>query len=251
MKKILLFVTLLTIVAFPQEHRFKGNVKVNKLEATAVNAQKITADSVLFLHLVGVDTSYAGLDSIQVYNAIALKADKNSPTFTGTVVLPSTTSIGNVSSTELGYLDNVTGNIQPQINAKLNATDTLSLSNRINAKASIAQLSAVKTLSFIQNDPDSATSFTILKTKVQITIDSVYALAQGDTSSIDFQIYYGVNRTSGTGIWASNQIANNITIGETFTGFANDIIPINNLIWISIPAITNLPTEFLCVIYYH
>lgn len=131
MKKILLFVTLLTIVAFPQEHRFKGNVKVNKLEATAVNAQKITADSVLSLHLVGVDTSYAGLDSIQVYNAIALKADKNSPTFTGTVVLPSTTSIGNVSSTELGYLDNVTGSIQTQLNAKASMVITDSLAEDI------------------------------------------------------------------------------------------------------------------------
>jgi microcystin-dependent protein len=39
-----------------------------------------------------------------------------SPTFTGTVVLPSTTSIGNVSSTEIGYLDNVTSAIQTQLN---------------------------------------------------------------------------------------------------------------------------------------
>ena len=37
------------------------------------------------------------------------------PTFTGTVVLPSTTSIGNVSSTEIGYLDGVTSAIQTQI----------------------------------------------------------------------------------------------------------------------------------------
>ena len=46
------------------------------------------------------------------------KAELNSPTFTGTVALPSTTSIGNVSSTELGYLDGVTSAIQTQINAK-------------------------------------------------------------------------------------------------------------------------------------
>lgn len=41
-----------------------------------------------------------------------------SPTLTGTVTLPSTTSIGNVSSTELGYLDGVTSAIQTQLNAK-------------------------------------------------------------------------------------------------------------------------------------
>jgi hypothetical protein len=40
----------------------------------------------------------------------------NSPTFTGTVVLPSTTSIGNVSNTEIGYLDGVTSAIQTQLN---------------------------------------------------------------------------------------------------------------------------------------
>jgi hypothetical protein len=41
-----------------------------------------------------------------------------SPTFTGTVVLPSTTSIGNVSSTELGYVDGVTSAIQTQLDAR-------------------------------------------------------------------------------------------------------------------------------------
>jgi hypothetical protein len=41
-----------------------------------------------------------------------------SPTFTGTVTLPSSTSIGSVSSTELGYLDGASSSIQTQLNAK-------------------------------------------------------------------------------------------------------------------------------------
>jgi hypothetical protein len=41
------------------------------------------------------------------------------PTFTGTVVLPSTTSIGTVSATELGYVAGVTSAIQTQLNGKL------------------------------------------------------------------------------------------------------------------------------------
>lgn len=49
---------------------------------------------------------------------LALKAPLSGPTFTGTVVLPSTTSIGNVSSTEIGYVDGVTSAIQTQLNAK-------------------------------------------------------------------------------------------------------------------------------------
>ena len=40
------------------------------------------------------------------------------PTFTGTVVLPSTTSIGTVTSTEIGYVDGVTSAIQTQIDTK-------------------------------------------------------------------------------------------------------------------------------------
>ena len=40
------------------------------------------------------------------------------PTFTGTVVLPSTTSIGDVSATEISYLDGVTSALQTQVNAK-------------------------------------------------------------------------------------------------------------------------------------
>jgi hypothetical protein len=37
------------------------------------------------------------------------------PTFTGNVVLPSTTSIGDVTATEIGYLENVTSSIQTQL----------------------------------------------------------------------------------------------------------------------------------------
>ena len=56
--------------------------------------------------------------STATQSALDLKADLAGPTFTGTVVLPSTTSIGNVSATELGYVDGVTSAIQTQLNAK-------------------------------------------------------------------------------------------------------------------------------------
>ena len=57
-----------------------------------------------------------------------------SPTFTGTVVLPGSTSIGGISSTELSYLDNVSSNIQVQLSDKqpLNANLT-SYANAANA----------------------------------------------------------------------------------------------------------------------
>jgi hypothetical protein len=50
--------------------------------------------------------------------ALDLKAPLANATFTGTIVLPETTSIANVTSTEIGYLDGVTSSIQSQLDAK-------------------------------------------------------------------------------------------------------------------------------------
>ena len=61
---------------------------------------------------LGDDANFA----TSVTTSLSLKAPLASPTFTGTVVLPSTTSIGTVSNTEIGYLDGVTSSIQTQIN---------------------------------------------------------------------------------------------------------------------------------------
>jgi hypothetical protein len=68
---------------------------------------------------LGNDANYAST----ITTALGLKAPLSGPTFTGTVVLPSTTSIGTVSSTEIGYVDGVTSAIQTQLDAKL-ATST-------------------------------------------------------------------------------------------------------------------------------
>ena len=54
-----------------------------------------------------------------------------SPTFTGTVVLPSDTSIGNVSATEIGYVDGVTSAIQTQLNSKAGDNDQFVLGSAI------------------------------------------------------------------------------------------------------------------------
>jgi hypothetical protein len=74
-------------------------------------------------------TLNSALDALE-----AQKAPLVDPTFTGTVVLPSTTSVGNVSAVELAYVDGVTSSIQTQINAKAPSatptfTGTVSLTN--------------------------------------------------------------------------------------------------------------------------
>jgi hypothetical protein len=48
----------------------------------------------------------------------AVVATLNSPTFTGTTVLPVTTSIGDVTGTEISYLEGVTSSLQDQLDEK-------------------------------------------------------------------------------------------------------------------------------------
>lgn len=78
--------------------------------------------------LIFSDDASINIAQSQVTNLttdLAAKAPLASPTFTGTVTLPSTTSVGNVSSTELGYLDGVTSAIQTQLDAKAPLTQTV------------------------------------------------------------------------------------------------------------------------------
>jgi hypothetical protein len=56
---------------------------------------------------------------INLVSDLAARATKADPTFTGTVVLPATTLIGNVSAIEIGYVDGVTSAIQTQLDSKL------------------------------------------------------------------------------------------------------------------------------------
>jgi hypothetical protein len=88
--------------------------------------------------------THAQADVTGLVTDLAAKAPLASPTFTGTVVLPSTTSIGTVSSTELGYVDGVTSSIQTQLNGKAATAhthaqaDVTNLTTDLAAKAPLA-----------------------------------------------------------------------------------------------------------------
>lgn len=86
-----------------------ANARMDLIEAL-LNASVIDSGALADLN--------ARIDSTR--DAISAKADSNSQTFTGTISLPSTTSIGTVSSAEIGYLDNVTSAVQTQLNGKQN-----------------------------------------------------------------------------------------------------------------------------------
>lgn len=77
-----------------------------------------------------------------LFNSTAFKDTTNTftqaNTFTGTITLPSTTSIGNVSSLELGYLDGVTSAIQNQLDGKASSTHTHAQSDITNLTTDLA-----------------------------------------------------------------------------------------------------------------
>jgi len=89
---------------------------LNTLETTVSGVQGSLATAETDIDNLQSDVS--GLETT-TGNLETEKAPKASPTFTGTVVLPSTTSIGDVSNTEISYLNGVTSDIQTQIDGKL------------------------------------------------------------------------------------------------------------------------------------
>jgi hypothetical protein len=84
--------------------------------AGSVSANGATISPAELSYLDGVTSA--------IQTQINTKAPSAGPTFTGTVVLPSTTSIGTVSDTEISYLDGVTSAIQTQLNTKIDGTMT-------------------------------------------------------------------------------------------------------------------------------
>ena len=74
----------------------------------------------------GLSTHTSATTSVHGITNTANLAYTADPTFTGTVVLPGSTSIGDVSSTEIGYLNGTTSTIQTQLNDKLNSSTAAS-----------------------------------------------------------------------------------------------------------------------------
>lgn len=105
--------------------------------ADATNAGLLKPDKFTVLeNTSGTNTGDQDLSSL---------APKASPTFTGTVVLPNTTSIGDVSSTEISYLDNVTSSIQTQLNSKIAKDDGATYDTNFIKTVTLAEYTAIVT----------------------------------------------------------------------------------------------------------
>ena len=107
-------------------------------------------------------------------------APKASPTFTGTVTLPSTTSVGNVSNTEIGYLDGVTSAIQTQIDAKLASATAASTYAPIASPTFTGTVSGIsKSMVGLGNVDNTSDANKPVSTATQTALDAKLALAGG------------------------------------------------------------------------
>lgn len=93
------------------------DLKLNVADTTNMLSKYIRIADTLDM----LDPYLLKIDAADTYAPLA------SPTFTGTVTLPSATSIGDVNSTEIGYVNGVTSSIQTQLNSKVNVIDTSSM----------------------------------------------------------------------------------------------------------------------------
>jgi hypothetical protein len=110
------------------------------------------------------------------------------PTFTGTVNLPSDTSLGDVSATEFGHLNGVTSALQTQLNSKANLagptfTGTVTLpSTVVSGSATITLPTSTSTLA---TTADLAPYAPLLQTTTTPTFSSnAYTLQASDKDKI-------------------------------------------------------------------
>jgi hypothetical protein len=114
-----------TTVNFAEGGLSYADIKVDAIEAASATIGNVSNTELQYLN--GVTSAIqTQIDSkLATSTASSTYAPITDATLLGTVTLPSTTAIGNVSATELQYLSTVTSNVQDQIDSKL-ATATAS-----------------------------------------------------------------------------------------------------------------------------
>jgi citrate lyase gamma subunit len=136
--------------------------------------------------------------------SLSAKADLAGPTFTGTVVLPSTTSIGDVSSTEIGYVNGVTSSIQTQLDAKATPTDISNHSSDTTSVHGITDTSKLVVTDALSTTLDGAltvsgnltvngTTFSASSTSITIEDNLVQLAHENAANTVDLGIVVGYN----------------------------------------------------------
>ena len=99
-----------------------GTITSEMILDSAITSGKIADGTIVNADISGTAAiSTSKIDGLD--NTLSSKAPTASPVFTGTVVLPATTSIGDVSAEELQSISTVVSNVQTQISSKANSTN--------------------------------------------------------------------------------------------------------------------------------
>lgn len=158
-------------------------------------------------------------------STVATKAPINNPTLTGTVTLPSTTTIGVIDSTELSYLDGVTSNIQTQLNAKLassTAASTYATITNLNLKAPLASPTFTGT-------PIAPTASAGTNTTQVATTEFVQVAAAAINSSLNTTNSNVTTLTNSVNTTNANVTSLTNSVNTTNTNVANLTTSVNTL----------------------
>jgi hypothetical protein len=132
-----------------------STVSTAMIADSAITSGKIADGTIVNADISGTAAiSTSKIDGLD--NTLSSKAPTASPVFTGTVVLPATTSIGDVSAEELQSISTVVSNVQTQISSKADATNasiagaTFTGTVVLPSTTSIADVSATE-ISYLNN----------------------------------------------------------------------------------------------------
>jgi hypothetical protein len=160
----------------------KPSTTVNLAEAGA-SLGSLLVGSAEIGNVNNTEIQYLNGVTSAIQTQIDAKSPSASPTFTGNVVLPSTTAIGDVDATEIGYLNGVSSNVQTQLDAKL-ASST--------ASSTYAALSGAAFTGNVQLQEISETTVDITLASNVATLDwtagNVFYIATAPTDAMTFNV---------------------------------------------------------------
>ena len=166
------------VIKFFKDATTKPTSSVNFSEAGLTYAT-IKAGGAEIGSVTNTEIGYLSGVTSAIQTQINAKSPLASPTFTGNVVLPSTTVIGDVDATEIGYLNGVSSNIQTQLDAKA-------------AAASYAALSGAAFTGNVQLQEVSETVVDVTLTSNVATLDwtagNVYYIATAPSAAMTFNV---------------------------------------------------------------
>jgi hypothetical protein len=157
----------------------------------------------------GFDTTQAEMD---------LKAPLASPTFTGTVTLPNTTSIGNVSSAEIAHLDGVTSPLQTQIDTKAPSADPTFTGNATFNNVTVNGTMDVTNTVIANVSTPVANNDAANKAYVDTAVASLVSAAPGALDTLD-ELAAALGDDPNFATTVTNSIATKVAkAGDTMTG---------------------------------